>query len=194
MSKPDDKKLREDIVFRETVAGQPLVFHTTWGLFSPRSVDEGTHMLADRMELDDDDDCLDLGCGYGALGLAMARQAPRGQTTLVDKDFVAIEYCRKNIGLNKLANAEALLSNGFSAIADRHFDIVASNLPAKVGNELMTIFVNDAWRQLNEKGRIYVVTITGLRRYIERVFKETFGNYNKLKQGKHYTVAMAEKL
>jgi len=185
--------LRADIVFQAKLRGQELTFHTTWGLFSPREIDEGSRLLLDHVEVGAADDCLDLGCGYGAIGLTLARLAPDGQTTLVDKDFVAIDYCRKNMALNRIDNAEALLSNGFNAIRERRFDLVASNIPAKVGNELMTLFFHDAWRQLNPGGRLYVVTINGLREYIKRTFKQRFGNYAKLKQGRNYTVALATK-
>lgn len=193
MSTDTIKKLREDIVFRDTLCGQTLSFHSTWGLFSPRVVDEGSRLLLEHMEVNPDDNCLDLGCGYGVIGLTLAKLAPQGYTTLVDKDFVAIEYSGKNIAANHIGNAEAVLSNGFDAIRERRFDVIASNIPAKVGNELMTLFFFDAERQLNPGGRLYVVTINGLRDYIKRVFKERFGNYAKLKQGKNYTVAMAVK-
>lgn len=184
-------KLREDIVFSATLRGQPLTFHSTWGLFSPREVDEGSGMLLEHVAIQPTDDCLDLGCGYGPIGLTLARLAPQGHTTLVDKDFVAVDYCRKNIEVNHISNAEALLSNGFNQIRERQFDVIASNIPAKVGNEMLTLFMHDAFRQLNKGGRLYVVTITGLRKYIERNFKTIFGNYKKLKQGKQYTVALA---
>lgn len=187
------EKLREDIVFYDTLREQHLSFHSTWGLFSPREIDEGTRLLLERIEVEPSNDCLDLGCGYGAIGLTLAKLAPQGHTTLVDKDFVAIEYCRKNITLNQIGNAEALLSNGLEAVADRRFDVIASNIPAKVGNELMSLFFYDAHRQLKAGGRLYVVTINGLRDYIKRVFKEEFDNYAKLKQGKNYTVALAIK-
>ena len=85
------------------------------------------------------------------------------------------------------------MSNGFAQIRDKKFDVVASNIPAKVGNEMLTLFLHDAYQQMNKGGRLYVVTITGLRKYMERNFKEVFGNYKKLKQGKQYTVAMALK-
>lgn len=187
------EKLREDLVVRARLREQDLTLHSTWGLFSPREIDEGTHLLLERLEVAATDDCLDLGCGYGAIGLTLARLAPQGHTTLVDKDFVAIQYSRKNIALNHIGNADALLSNGFDAIRDRKFDVIASNIPAKVGNELMSLFFYDAFQQLKPGGRLYVVTINGLREYIKRVFKERFGNYEKLKQGKNYTVAMAAK-
>lgn len=186
-------QLRKDIVFSTNLCGLPLTFHSTWGIFSPRAIDEGTELLLKYINVKDSDDCLDLGCGYGPLGITLAKLASQGKTTLVDKDFVAIDYANKNIQLNRIHNAEALLSNGFDQIRERRFDLIVSNIPAKVGNELLSLFFNDALRQMNPGARLYVVTINGLRDYIKRNFKEVFGNYDKLKQGKNYTIAMAEK-
>lgn len=183
--------LREDIVFSDTLCGHPLTFHTTWGLFSPRGIDAGTRLLLDHVEVGEADDCLDLGCGYGPIGLTLARLAPKGHTCLVDKDFVAVDYSNKNARINGIGNAEAFLSNGFSAVGDRRFQVITSNLPAKVGKEMLYLYLYDAFEHLHPGGRLYVVTITGLRRFIERGFKEVFGNYDKLKQGKDYTVALA---
>ena len=187
------KNLRQDIVFSETLKGIPFVFHSTWGIFSPRNIDDGTLMLLKYLDINETDDCLDLGCGYGPIGLTMAKLAPKGKTTLVDKDFKAVEYSNKNAELNQITNTEALLSNGFDQINKRKFDVVVSNVPAKVGNEMLSLFLHDAYKQMNTGGRIYVVTITGLRKYIKRNFEEVFGNYKKLKQGSNYTVAMATK-
>lgn len=184
-------KLRQDIVFNTTLRGLPFVFHSTWGIFSPREVDEGSRMLLDYLQVEAADDCLDLGCGYGPIGLTLARLAPQGTTTLVDRDFIAIDYAKKNAQLNQVNNVDILLSNGFDAIRDKQFNLVASNIPAKVGNEMLTLFLHDAWQQLKPGGQLYVVTITGLRKYMERNFKEIFGNYKKLKQGQQYTVALA---
>ena len=92
-----------------------------------------------------------------------------------------------------IKNAEALLSNGFDQINKKKFNIVVSNIPAKVGNEMLSLFLLDAFKQMKHGGKIYVVTITGLRKYIKRNFIEVFGNYKKLKQGPNYTVAMATK-
>jgi len=184
------RSLREDIVFSATLRGQPLSFHSTWGLFSPRAIDAGTHLLLDHVEVND---CLDLGCGYGPIGLTLAKLAPKGRTCLVDKDFVAVEYSALNARLNGLENCEAFLSNGFSAVGERRFDLVASNLPAKVGKELLYLYLYDAFARMKPGGRLYVVTITGLRRFIARGFEEVFGNYDKVKQGRDYTVALARR-
>ncbi|MES9900647.1 MAG: methyltransferase [Sedimenticola sp.] len=185
-------KLRQDLVFSREARGHTLTYHTTWGLFSPKNLDEGSLLLLDYLEVNESDDTLDLGCGYGPLGLTLAKLAPQGHSLLVDKDFVAVEYSRKNAELNQIKNAEVILSNGFSEVGDRRFDLVVSNLPAKTGKELYYLYFYDALERLNPGGRFYVVTISGLRKFVQKAFIEVFGNYKKLKQGKTYTVAMAQ--
>lgn len=186
--------LRRDIEFSAELVGRRFVFRSTWGLFSPRAIDEGTYLLLKQVEVRPTDDCLDLGCGYGPIGLGLAALAPEGRTLLVDKDFVAVEYARRNIALNGLHHAEAILSNGFDQIErGRRFDVIASNVPAKVGKELLAILLHDAHARLRPGGRLYLVTINGLRDYIKRNLLDVFGNYDKLKQGAHYTVALARR-
>lgn len=194
MTSIDIKRLREDLSIHTKLCNQELEFRTTWGLFSPREIDDGTQLLLRYMDINANSDCLDLGCGYGPIGVTMAKLAPQGKTLLVDKDFMAVEYSRKNITLNHADNAEAILSNSFDHIpAERRFDIIASNIPAKVGKELLTLILHDAYEHLNPGGRIYVVTINGLRQFMKRYLNEIFGNYEKLKQGKSYTVACGQK-
>lgn len=184
-------QLAADLHWEDVLAGQRMRFVTTWGLFSPRRVDSGSRLLLDLVETRPEDHCLDLGCGYGVLGLTLARQVPQGHCLLVDKDFVAVEFARRNAVLNGLERVECQLSNGLQQIRERRFDLVVSNLPAKVGKELLTLWLLDIHEQLNPNGSLVVVTITGLRRFIERGFRDVFGNYEKVKQGKEYTVARA---
>ena len=185
------ERLRKDIVFTETVRQQELNFHTTWGLFSPKGLDAGSRLLLEHLDISPEDDTLDLGCGYGPLGLTMARLAPRGNHVLVDKDFVAVDYSRKNAQLNGITNAECFLSNGFNQIGRRRFDLIVSNLPAKVGKELYYLYFHDALAHMNPGARFYAVTISGIRKFIQKAFQEVFGNYEKIKQGSTYTVALA---
>lgn len=185
-------KLREDIVFRETLRGFPFTFHSTWGLFSPRTIDDGTHLLLEYLEIKPADNCLDLGCGYGPIGLTMAKLAPEGQTVMLDKDFVAVDYANQNAQINHILNAKAMLSNGFDQVEQQHaWDVIASNIPAKVGKEMLTLYLHDAHRLLKPGGTLYVVTINGLRQFMKRNLQDVLGNYKKLKQGRQYTIAMA---
>jgi 16S rRNA G1207 methylase RsmC len=193
MPNPLDK-LRQDIVFTTRLGEFDFTFHSTWGIFSPREIDEGTRLLIEHMEIGPDADCFDLGCGYGPIGLYMARCAPRGRTLMVDKDFMAVEYSNANAGRNRLTNAQARLSNAFDHIDPKlRFDVIASNIPAKVGKEMLSLILHDARLRLKPNGRLYVVTINGLRQYMKRNLTEVFGNYDKLKQGRAYTVALAVK-
>jgi len=185
-------RLRADIDFSAELGGRVLHLYSTWGLFSPREIDEGTRLLLDHVEVTPGDDCLDLGCGYGPIGLTLAALAPAGRTLMVDKDFIAVDYANRNAARNGLTNAHAQLSNGFAQVdPGLRFDLIASNIPAKVGKELLAILLHDAHARLRPGGRLYVVTINGLRQYIKRNLGEVFGNYDKLKQGPHYTVALA---
>lgn len=186
-------RIREDNVFTTSLRGHSLTFHSTWGIFSPREIDEGTGLLLRHIEVRPEDDCLDLGCGYGPIGLTLAKLAPAGETLMVDKDFMAVEYANRNARRNHIANATAMLSNAFQHVGERRFDLIASNVPAKVGKEMLAIMLHDAHAQLRPEGRIWVVTITGLRRLFERSLKDIFGNYEKVKQGRAYTVACARK-
>ncbi|KKL77140.1 hypothetical protein LCGC14_2037850, partial [marine sediment metagenome] len=112
---------------------------------------------------------------------------------MVDKDFVAVEHAKANAARHGLGNCQAYLSNAFSHVPDIRFDNIVSNLPANVGREMLYIILSGARDHLVPGGRLVVVTIVGLRKYIKRNFLEVFGNYEKVKQGKTYAVALAVK-
>jgi len=191
-SAADVDKLRPDQIIRAELLGTSLTFHTTWGLFAPRAIDDGTMLLLDHLQVASDEIVLDMGCGYGPLGLAIASHCPDGEVHLVDKDFVAVEYTTANAKRNNLSNTHVYLSNGFSAVPeDLALTLVVSNLPAKVGNELFYISFYDAYQRMQPGATIVVVTINGLRQFVKRAFNDVFGNYTKVKQGKSYTISMA---
>lgn len=192
---PSIEQLRRDRVLDAELPGlgeRRLRLHATWGLFSPRAIDAGSRLLLEHLDVREDDVALDLGCGYGPLGLAIACRAPRGRVHLVDRDFVAVDYARANAERNALTNTEVYLSNGFDAVPpDLPLSLVVSNLPAKIGNEAYRLIFHDAHARMVPGARLVVVTINGLRDFVKREFKATFGNAKKLKQGPGYTVSMA---
>ncbi len=186
------ERYREGIEFEWTLRGHPFRFASTWGLFSPREVDAGTVMLLEEIEVAPGADCFDLGCGYGPIGLTLAALAPDGQTTMVDRDYVAVAYAQQNAEGNSLANARAILSNGFDEVpGDARFDLVATNLPAKVGNEMTSILFADAHDRLRPGGEFWLVTLSGMRKYVQRTLEDTFGNYEKVRQGRQHTIHRA---
>jgi 16S rRNA G1207 methylase RsmC len=189
------EELKKDLIVRDRLKGHELTFHTTWGLFSPEKIDTGTRALLEAAVVGPRDTILDLGCGYGAIGIALAKLAPEGKTVMVDKDFVAVEYARKNAVLNGVAkNTETYLSNGFNQIpTGQRFKVIISNLPAKISKEFFWILFKETYDRLEPGGTFYVVTIAGLQRFIEKNFQIIFGNYNLIASQGTYFIAAATK-
>ena len=187
-------EIRKPLKIETDLQGEALQFETTYGIFSPKEIDQGTKLLLRYLEVEPEFDCLDLGCGYGPVGIWMAKKAHKGSVIMLDKDFVAVEYANKNVEINRLTNASAHLSNGFSFLDDQKFDLIVSNIPAKVGNEMLYLFLYDAYHHLKPGGKFVVVTVNGLRHFCKRTFKEVFGNYEKIKQGQSYTISATTKV
>lgn len=181
--------IRKSLKFNIDLQGEDLKFETTYGVFSPKEIDQGTKLLLRYLNVEKQFNCIDLGCGYGPVGLWMAKKASEGSVLMLDKDFVAVDYANRNIKNNNLSNATAVLSNGFSALKDEKYDLIVSNIPAKVGNEMLYLFLYDAYYHLKPGGKFVVVTVNGLRHFCKRTFKEVFGNYKKEKQGSAYTIS-----
>jgi 16S rRNA G1207 methylase RsmC len=193
-SRKDISKLKQDLSIQTNLLGHDLTLKTRWGVFSPRAIDDGTLLLMKYLNITKDDKCLDLGCGYGPIGLSVAKSCPDGEVHMVDKDFVAVELSNNNAKLNNINNAHAYLSDAFLSVnKDNYFDQIISNVPAKVGREQLSIILYDAYDALKPGGRITFVTINGLRHFIKDNFKSVFGNYKKLKQGQKYTISQAIK-
>ena len=188
------EKIRQDICFEAELRGDQFRFCTTWGLFSPEKIDEGSRLLLKKVIINESDNILDLGCGYGVLGVVAAKKARQGRVTMVDKDFVAVDYAKRNAGINGINNCDIFLSNGFAQIpTELRFDLIVSNLPAKVSKELYWIMFADAFERLNKGGRLVVVVIAGLKEFIKRNFKNFFGNYKRLAYKNGYMVFQAIK-
>ncbi|MBW5290933.1 MAG: Ribosomal RNA small subunit methyltransferase C [Candidatus Ruthia sp. Asou_11_S2] len=193
-TKKDIPRLKQDLTIQTKLLGVDLTLKTRWGVFSPCSIDDGTELFMKHLKIANDDKCLDLGCGYGPIGLAVAKSCSQAEVHMVDKDFVAVELSNINAKLNHIDNAQAYLSDAFLSVNKiNYFDQILSNVPAKVGREQLSIILHDAYDALKPGGKITFVTINGLRHFIKDNFKSVFGNYKKLKQGQKYTISQAIK-
>ncbi|NYT52332.1 MAG: class I SAM-dependent methyltransferase [Candidatus Vesicomyosocius endoextente] len=193
-TKKDIPRLKQDLTIQTNLLGVNLTLKTRWGIFSPRSIDDGTKLFMKHLKIINDDKCLDLGCGYGPIGLAVAKSCPKTEVHMVDKDFIAVELSNINAKLNGIDNIQVYLSDAFLSVnKTNYFDQVLSNIPAKVGREQLSIILYDAYDVLKTGGKITFVSINSLRHFIKNNFKFVFGNYKKLKQGQKYTVSQAIK-
>lgn len=197
------KALRERLAIHPEIAvdvgGRHLVLRSRHGLFSARSIDEGTELLLRELEaLTQAGRVLDLGCGYGAIGLTLAARWPDTRVNLVDSDIRAVEATAENIKHNQLDNATVTLSDGIDELRDQAatYDLVLSNLPAQAGNDAIDQLLLDAHDALNDGGSLAVVAVNGLRRYLQRRLADIFGNQHvrKVHQGPRHTVLEAAKL
>lgn len=188
-------ELKKDVVFETGISGKQYLLHTTWGLFSPTKLDDGTKMLLDNVSVNESDNIIDIGCGYGLPGIPLAQIAFRGEAHLVDKDFVAVKYAEKNAKNNGLTNCKVYLSNLFDQVPqETKFDKVFCNLPAKSGRELFDVLLLEARERLNEGGEIYLVAISGLKQFLQKNLEEVFGNHKKIKQSSSYVLYSAKKV
>ncbi len=195
---------------REHLATQPRVtieigdrqleLITRHGLFSARALDEGTALLLRELEqLSPMPRVLDLGCGYGAIGLTLAVRWPDSKIDMVDTDLRAVEAASDNAARNRLDNATATLSDGIRDLPSQSigtYELVVSNLPAQAGNDALDQLLLEAHDALSDGGSLVVVAVNGLRRYLQRRMTLIFGagQVAKVHQGQRHTVLEAAKL
>jgi 16S rRNA (guanine1207-N2)-methyltransferase len=186
--------IADDYSFEEELCGCRMFFKTTYGLFSPRKVDAGSRLLIDCVTFDEGDTCLDFGCGYGAVGLVLAKRDPHCKIFFLDRDFVALEYTKINCQINGIENYELILSNGFNHCAPGlKVDNVVSHLPTHVSNDFLRLIIKDGKDRLNENGAFYVVTVSKLRNFISKQFNAVFGNCSELARNGLHTVCVAKR-
>ncbi|HEY1037577.1 MAG TPA: methyltransferase [Candidatus Paceibacterota bacterium] len=198
------EELKKDKEIKDKLLGHELQFATTWGLFCPEEIDEGTRLLLGTMkksaagnpEAKSATRILDVGCGYGPIGIVLAKEFPEASVEMIDKDFVAVEYSMKNAAANHVDNArvKTYLSNGFSHVPDgKQYDLIVSNLPAKASKEFYWILFGEAFEHLEIGGSIVVVAIRQLEPMTRKSFDAVFGNFQVLAQSNTYSVMKAVK-
>ena len=149
----------------ETVLlGHDLSFTTGAGLFSKNRIDDGTRLLIEALPTDHNwHDVLDLGCGYGPIGIAVASRWPKVRVVVADIDPLAVSAARTNAGLNGVGGrCEACLSDGISALADRRFDAVLSHLPTHVPKSTLRRLIDESANVLRPSGEFIAVTASAV--------------------------------
>lgn len=135
--------------------GYGLNFMTDAGVFSRGELDTGTKLLLDALP-PLAGDVLDVGCGWGAIGVAIGRACPACRVTMVDVNHRALELCRANAEKNGV-QAQILESDGLAAVLDRTFDAVVTNPPIRAGKQVIYRMFADAAAHLNTGGALYLV-------------------------------------
>ncbi|MEC2344634.1 class I SAM-dependent methyltransferase [Paenibacillus barengoltzii] len=137
--------------------GQSYRFVSDAGVFSKGGVDFGSRTLIEAMDIPHDAEVLDVGCGYGPIGLAAARLAAKGHVTMIDVNSRAVELAKENAAANGVNNITVLESDLFSALDDRKFDVVLTNPPIRAGKATVHAIFEGAYERLRSGGSLWVV-------------------------------------
>ncbi len=180
------------IELRAQIRSRDFAFHSDAGVFSAARIDTGTRLLAEAMEIRPGDRVLDLGCGYGVLGIVAAALAARGLAVLVDRNQRAVTLAQANIAHNRIANAVVVLADGGEALRERCCDVVLTNPPVHAGNQAVFSFIAAAHRVLRAGGRFYLVGRTGRGALtFARRMQELFGAVEEVEKQSGYRVYRA---
>jgi len=131
---------------------------------------------------------LDMGCGYGAIGISVAKAFPSANILMADINQRAVKLSRRNIGLNKVGNAEAVQSDLYKRIEGK-FDSIITNPPQKAGKSVCFEIIERAKDYLKKDGLLQIVARHNKGgKELERKMKEVFGNAEDIARKSGYRV------
>ena len=181
----DIHELRVDLL------GEKMTFLTDAGVFSKKMIDFGSQLLLKCLEVNQGETVLDVGCGYGPLGLSLAK-AYGVQATMVDINNRALDLARQNAERNKV-EATIFQSNIYEQVEDK-FDHVISNPPIRAGKQVV--------HEIIEKSQDFLETGGDLTIVIQKKqgapsakskMEEVFGNCEIVKKDKGYYILRSVK-
>lgn len=187
--------VKEDLRTTSFAVGDiQLTLITSSGVFSKARVDRGTVLLVGCLEVYDGEQVLDLGCGYGVVGIAAARIVPGCAVTMVDVNHRAVELARRNAELNHVHNVTVVQGNGFHAVSGRRFHRIFTNPPYRAGKQLVHSWLEQSVAHLHDGGALYIVgqRKQGILSLRDRLI-ELFGSVDTLAIKGGYRVLRSQK-
>ena len=146
------------MIISTKIKGVPLSFETGDYYFSPGSVDKGTLFMLSCVDFASDDKVLDLGCGYGPVGILAAKTIGAEKVILCDISDDAVRLSKENLSLNGISGVKVIKSDGFSDISDNDFTLILSNPPYHTDFSVARGFIEDGFNKLAVGGRLLMVT------------------------------------
>lgn len=162
------------------------------GVFSSDRLDEGTRLLLDVLTISPAARVLDLGCGYGLLGLHAAKVGA-AQVDLVDINLLAVAAARENLKLHAIRNAQAFPSDILAAVPDSRYTCVVTNPPFHTGQavdyQVTQAFIEQTQAVLAPDGQFWIVA----NRFIpyDQILKDLFTRVDRKAESARYQVWLA---
>ena len=138
-----------------TALGNELVFTTDAGVFSRDGLDKGTEALLNALPVPMEGRVLDLGCGWGPVGVALGKKYPALEIVMTDINQRAAELARRNLAANGV-RAQVVQGDGFAAV-EGSFDTILTNPPIRAGKAVIYALFREARARLNPGGALYIV-------------------------------------
>jgi 16S rRNA (guanine1207-N2)-methyltransferase len=181
-------------VIHTHLRGKSFEFLTSSSVFSKKQVDLGTRLLIETMSLPETGAILDVGCGYGAVGIAAAASNPRLHVVMTDVNERAVRLARQNARKNKVRNTEVRCGYLYKPVKDLTFNCVLSNPPVSAGMETVKALITQAPAVMTENASFQMVIRSKIgAKTLPQVFAEAFGKCHVLARKSGYRVLMAQK-
>jgi 16S rRNA (guanine1207-N2)-methyltransferase len=173
--------------------GRLFEFLTASGVFSRTRIDSGTRLLVESMVLPEKGLALDLGCGYGPVGISVAAFNPNLQVVMTDVNERAVWLARENAKRNGVENVEVRQGFLYESVKSMKFEVILSNPPIAAGMKTVMPLIVHAPQQLVNEGTIQIVVrskVSGKR--LTKLMTEVFGNVNVLARKSGYRVLVSK--
>ena len=176
---------------RVELLGQKMTFLTDAGVFSKKMIDFGSQLLLKCLEVEKDERVLDVGCGYGPLGISLVK-AYGVQATMVDINNRALDLARKNAERNQVS-ATIFQSNIYEQVEGK-FDHVISNPPIRAGKQVVHEIIEKSKEFLEDGGDLTIVIQKKQGApSAKNKMEDVFGNCEVVKKDKGYYILRSVK-
>jgi 16S rRNA G1207 methylase RsmC len=175
-----------------SLRGVSAEFYTGSGVFSFRKIDRGTAILIEYCVMKKDWRILDIGCGYGVVGIIIAKAFPEAEVVMTDINKRAVKLAKMNCELNQLFNAEVKQGDLFEKV-EGEFDTILVNPPQVAGKDVCFKIIENAKKYLYNKGLLQLVARhnKGGKVMSDRM-KEVFGNVQEIAKKSGYRVYVSQ--
>jgi len=173
---------------------QSFEFLTTSSVFSKKRIDLGTRLLIESMVLPNKGYVLDVGSGYGAVGITAATFNVNLHVVLVDVNERAAWLAKQNIRINNIKNAEIRRGHLYEPVEDLMFNCILSNPPISAGMNTVKTIIVKASKHMADKATLQIVTRSKIgRKKLRNLLEENFANTRILARKSGYRVFISEK-
>jgi 16S rRNA (guanine1207-N2)-methyltransferase len=179
-----------------SLRGKSFNFTSDSGVFSKKEVDFGSRLLIENFVAPDlHGDFLDLGCGYGPIGISLAYRYSEHHVVMVDVNERALELARKNARRNNVSNVTVQRSNLFDGLKNLGFSCILSNPPIRAGKKVVHQLLEQAYDYLIEGGELWIVIQKkqGAPSAIEKL-ETIFGEVEVVVKKKGYYIIRSKKV